>query len=71
MREILFKAKRIDNGEWVPRMTEQQEQLLRKYNLVPDHWIVFSETSEKLVILNKRNKARRVLLKNDRCKDRR
>lgn len=44
-------------------MTEQQEQLLRKYNLVPDHWIVFSETSEKLVILNKRNKARRVLLK--------
>ena len=47
----------------VHRMTEQQAQLLRKHNLVPEHWIVFSETSEKLVVLSKRNKARRVLMK--------
>lgn len=50
---------------------EQQEELIRKhtvnpnskYTLNPDNWMVLEETNKQLVILSKRNKARRVLLK--------
>lgn len=44
-------------------VTKEQAEIMRKYGLVPDHWIVFSETSKKLIILSKRTRLRRVLLK--------
>lgn len=43
--------------------TEEQEALMRKYKLRPEHWIVYQETATKLVLLNKRKSMRRVLEK--------
>lgn len=44
-------------------VTKEQAEIMRRYGLVPENWIVFSETSKKLVILSKRTRLRRVLLK--------
>lgn len=47
-------------------MTEpnkQQIELREKYKMNPANWIVFSETSKKLIVLSKRTSMRKVLVK--------
>ena len=43
--------------------TEEQEALMRKYGLNPEHWIVYQETRKTLIVLCKRKSKRKVLKK--------
>ena len=38
--------------------TPEQVELILKNNLNPDHWRLFSETSKKLILLNRRGQRR-------------
>ena len=42
---------------------EQQKALIEQHKLNPDNWLVYAETSKKLVLLSRRTKQRRVLQK--------
>lgn len=42
---------------------EQQKELIEQHKLNPANWIVFSETSKKLIVLSKRTSMRKVLKK--------
>lgn len=42
---------------------EQQIELMQKYKMNPANWVVFQETSKKLIVLSKRTKMRKVLVK--------
>lgn len=42
---------------------EQQIALMQKYKMNPANWVVFQETSKKLIVLSKRTSMRKVLQK--------
>ena len=42
---------------------EQQKTLIEQHKLNPANWIVFQETSKKLIVLSKRTSMRKVLKK--------
>ena len=42
---------------------EEQIELMRKYKLIPENWMVFQETRKTLIVLCKRKRRRMVLKK--------